>query len=163
MIKFYIIARWMFFMFIIAPILFYAPMVAIASIFNNKDMLEVVTYIGLPLIYVYLIKKLLKDTYNKDNLPNLSPKFKTYMGLIYAGYFISVATVIAVMQINVLAFFAGLPLIVAIIMLIVGAMSARSELLIKEVILAKPYQIGNLEMSYVLVTVISWILASLVG
>ena len=163
MLKFYIVAKWIFFLSVIAPIIFFLPLVAIAEILHSEEIVEGVALIALPLVYFYLIKNLLKDTYDKDNIQNVSSKFMGYLGMIYLAYFIVVATVVAVLQINVLAFFAGLPLLLSIVLFVMGSSSARSELLIKEVIMPKPYQIGNIEVIYAFVTVSAWILALLVG
>ena len=163
MLKLYIVAKWIFFMSVIAPILFFMPLVAIAEILHSEEIVEGVAFIALPLIYYYLIKKLLQDTYENDNVQNVSSTFMRDLGMIYFSYFIIVATVVAVLQINVLAFFAGLPLLLSIVLFVIGYSSARSELLIKEVVMSKPYQIGNIEVIYAFMTVSAWILALLVG
>ncbi|WP_304546287.1 hypothetical protein [Sulfurimonas microaerophilic] len=105
MIKAYIVARWSVYIFIIAPILLFITM---SILRNSFGISEDNWYFALIIIYILIIRYLLKEKYSNIDIEilNASKNFESGIGMIYTGHFILFLLFIITKWQPVLSFFA---------------------------------------------------------
>ena len=126
----YVFIRWMVFIFIIGLTIWALIASGLSDILEELDIEIAESYLYglLPPIYFFIIKYLLKQKYDYANLDKLSDKFKNAVLFIYSSIVITLAIFWTVMQVEVLAFFAGPFVMLTFAMLVYGCDSARNEL-----------------------------------
>ncbi len=105
LIKAYIVARWSVYIFIIAPILLFITM---SILRNSFGISEDNWYFALIIIYILIIRYLLKEKYSNIDIEilNASKNFESGIGMIYTGHFILFLLFIITKWQPVLSFFA---------------------------------------------------------
>jgi len=128
MFRAYIVIRWMIFLFIITPLIYFIPMSVVLEYIVNFGFSENYIYLGLPIIYIFTIRYLWREEYDYSRLDSLSSKFKNAVLLIYSSIILTLCIFGIVTKIVVLAFFAGPFILLTFVMLVYGCDSARNEL-----------------------------------